>query len=225
MGDAAAAAHDDVPATPAATVIVARDAAAGLEVLLLQRSDVGAFAGMWVFPGGRVDDTDQGDDELAKARAAAAREADEEVGVQVSPDALVPFSHWTPPVRNGAPRRFATWFFVAPWDGGPIEIDGHEIVDHRWMAPLDAVAERLPLAPPTWVTLHHLAAYPTLDALHASPPPVERYFTRPGKADDTSILMWHGDVGYDSGEPHLDGPRHRLWMPGDGAWRYERRGA
>ncbi len=225
MGEQQAAPHQDVPVTPAATVIVARDATDGLEVLLLQRSDVGAFAGMWVFPGGRVDDTDEGHDELARARSAAAREADEEVGVRVLAADLVPFSHWTPPVRNGAPRRFSTWFFVAPWDGGPISHDGHEIVDHRWMAPMDAVAERLPLAPPTWVTLHHLAEYPSLDALHAAPPAVERYLTRPAKVDETPILMWHGDVGYDTGEPHVDGPRHRLWMPGDGAWRYERRNA
>jgi 8-oxo-dGTP pyrophosphatase MutT (NUDIX family) len=217
VSDATAA----VPATPAATVIVARDGDDGLEVLMLRRSDVGAFAGMWVFPGGRVDDDDAGHDEESRARSAATREAMEEVGVRVSAPELVPFSHWTPPVTT--PKRFATWFFVAPWDGGAITVDGHEIVDHAWLTPMTAVARRLPLAPPTWVTLHHLAEYATFDALRASPPVVERYLTRPTKADGTPILMWHGDVGYDSGDPHPDGPRHRLWMPGDGAWRYERR--
>ena len=215
---------DEVPATPAATVIVARDAAAGLEVLLLRRSAVGAFAGMWVFPGGRVDPTDAGDDELDRARHAAAREAMEEVGVRVAPAELVPFSHWTPPVSVPT-RRFATWFFVAPWAGDDIAVDGHEIVEHRWLAPLQAVAAGLPLAPPTWVTLHHLAAYGSLAAVQAEPPAVERYLTRPARSDGVPVLLWHGDAGYDGSTVEGPGPRHRLWMPADGAWRYERRDA
>lgn len=212
---------EQVPATAAATVIVARDAVGGLEVLMLRRSDVGAFPGMWVFPGGRVDAGDAGDDELERARHAAAREALEEVGVRVTPAELVPFSHWTPPVRS-ANRRFATWFFVAPWAGDDIAVDGHEIVDHQWLAPLDAVAAGLPLAPPTWVTLHHLAAAGSLAAIQAAPPLVERYLTRPSAVDGVPVLLWHGDVGYDGGEPADAGPRHRLWMPTDGGWRYER---
>lgn len=44
---------------PAASVVVLREAAAGLEVLMLQRSSQMAFApGAWVFPGGRVDAAD-----------------------------------------------------------------------------------------------------------------------------------------------------------------------
>ena len=210
-------------ATPAATVIVARDASDGLEVLLLRRSDVGAFAGMWVFPGGRVDDDDAGDDEQARARTAAAREAKEEVGVAVSAADLVPFSHWTPPAS--APRRFATWFFVAPWAGDDIAVDGHEIVDHTWLAPLRAVQAGLPLAPPTWVTLHHMAEFGSLGALRASPPVVEHYLTVPTKIDGTPVLLWHGDIGYEGADATGDGPRHRLWMPAGGGWRYERRSA
>ena len=210
-----------MPATPAATVIVARDGDDSLEVLMLQRSDVGAFAGMWVFPGGRVDAEDAGDGEEGKARSAAAREAMEEVGVAVSAADLVPFSHWTPPVT--APRRFATWFFVAPWAGDDIVVDGHEIVDHTWLTPVRAMAAGLPLAPPTWVTLHHLSEFASLAALQANPPAVERYLTAPTKIDGTPVLLWHGDAGYDGGDATREGPRHRLWMPRDGGWRYERR--
>ena len=44
---------------PAATVMIFRQAPSGPEVLLLQRSrQVGFFPSAWVFPGGRVDDTD-----------------------------------------------------------------------------------------------------------------------------------------------------------------------
>jgi hypothetical protein len=61
---------------PAATVVLTRLAphsTCGLEVLLLRRSAVGAFAGMWVFPGGRVDDADAGDDDFSRAMSAAIR--------------------------------------------------------------------------------------------------------------------------------------------------------
>ncbi len=51
-----------IPARPAATVMVARDSAepgVGIEVFLLRRTTGAAFAaGMFVFPGGRVDDLD-----------------------------------------------------------------------------------------------------------------------------------------------------------------------
>lgn len=45
-----------VPPLPAATIVLMRDAAEGIEVLLLKRHDAAAFApGAYVFPGGRVD--------------------------------------------------------------------------------------------------------------------------------------------------------------------------
>ena len=80
--DPTAEAVPDRKSRPAATVILTRENAqidCGFEVLMLQRSTVGAFAGMWVFPGGRIDDADEGHDDLSKARSDAVREAAEEV--------------------------------------------------------------------------------------------------------------------------------------------------
>jgi hypothetical protein len=149
---------------------------------------------------------------------------DEYVAYRRQSSALIPFSHWTPPATTPN-RRFATWFFVAPWAGDDVCIDGHEIVDHRWLSPMEAVAARLPLAPPTWVTLHHLAAFGSLAAIQREPPTVEHYLTQPAKLGGELVLLWHGDAGYgDVGDPASDGPRHRLWMPADGSWRYERSG-
>lgn len=52
-----------VPVRPAATVMLVRDGADGLEVFMLRRTLNAAFAGgMYVFPGGRVDDADHGAD-------------------------------------------------------------------------------------------------------------------------------------------------------------------
>jgi 8-oxo-dGTP pyrophosphatase MutT (NUDIX family) len=49
----------EIPALPAATVMLARDDAEGVEVFVLRRTTNAAFAaGMYVFPGGKVDDLD-----------------------------------------------------------------------------------------------------------------------------------------------------------------------
>src|SRR5919197_4026098 len=51
---------EPVAPRPAATVVVLRDGSAGLEVYLQRRSrTMGYAAGLWVFPGGRIDPTDQ----------------------------------------------------------------------------------------------------------------------------------------------------------------------
>jgi 8-oxo-dGTP pyrophosphatase MutT (NUDIX family) len=51
--------HADQPVRPAATVIIARDAKPQYEIFMLRRTNQAVFAGgMFVFPGGRVDDDD-----------------------------------------------------------------------------------------------------------------------------------------------------------------------
>ena len=221
------ASHDSAPAVspaiPAATVIVGRDGSRGLEVLLLRRSDIGAFAGMWVFPGGRVDADDAGHDGLTRAASAAVREAREEVALELDVSTLVPVSHWEPPMT--APKRFATWFFVAPWQRDDVRVDGHEIVEHRWITPTDALSAGVSMAPPTWVTLHHLGTHRDLSSLIApSHRAVEHYATRPAvTGGGAPVLLWHGDAGYDTFDAEAIGERHRMWM--DVPWRYERTGA
>jgi len=214
-------ATDLPPPVPAATVVVVRDSPRGLEVLLLKRSGVGAFAGMWVFPGGRVDDTDVGDEEVDRARSAAVREAAEEVALAVTPESLVTWAHWTPPPIQ--PRRFTTWFFVAPWSGEAVTVDGHEIVDHEWVRPSVALVDGRPVAPPTFVTLHELAGIADLAALAGGPRHgVEHFVTRPARDGDAAYLLWHGDAGYESGDATLAGPRHRATMNGMTITAYER---
>jgi 8-oxo-dGTP pyrophosphatase MutT (NUDIX family) len=58
--ETAAARGQPVPARPAATVVVLRDGSAGLEVYLQRRTrTMGYAAGLWVFPGGAIDQADQ----------------------------------------------------------------------------------------------------------------------------------------------------------------------
>jgi glyoxylase-like metal-dependent hydrolase (beta-lactamase superfamily II)/8-oxo-dGTP pyrophosphatase MutT (NUDIX family) len=74
---------------PAATLILLRDGAAGLEVLMMQRSKSSVFlGGAYVFPGGSLDPADAaGDDPLAQYRVAAVRECFEEAGILLLHDA------------------------------------------------------------------------------------------------------------------------------------------
>jgi 8-oxo-dGTP pyrophosphatase MutT (NUDIX family) len=219
---------------PAATVIVVRDTDIGLETLMLRRNSALAFAGgMWVFPGGRVDDDDHTDDsdELAVARQAAVREAREEAALEIDPAALVTFSHWEPPPIT--PKRFSTWFFLAPCPAeAAVAIDDGEIHEHAWLRPADALARRdlqeIELAPPTFVTLFELATCATVaDALAmAGAREPEHFTTKVSIVEGVVYALWHGDAGYgaDLDQPAdatVAGPRHRLCM-GDDGWHYER---
>ena len=121
---------------------------------MLRKNRGQAFGGMWVFPGGRVEEGDGTG--LEGARAAAVREADEETGLVLDAADLVPFAHWNPPVE--APRRFATWFFLGGLAHGAADVvvDGGEIGDHLWTTPAAAIerhaAGEVEMVPPTWVT-------------------------------------------------------------------------
>jgi 8-oxo-dGTP pyrophosphatase MutT (NUDIX family) len=215
----------DAPVFDAATVVLVRDGAAGLECLMLRKTRGQAFGGMWVFPGGRVEEGDGVG--LEGARAAAVREAAEETGLVLDADELVPFSHWTPPVD--APRRFATWFFLGglPPGSADVVVDGGEIGDHLWTTPAEAIARQASgeaaMVPPTWVTLHRILYLPDVATAVADvrAGEIDRYLTRVADLDGMVVTVWAGDVAYESGDLDLPGPRHRLVMDPDG-WRFER---
>ena len=218
---------------PAATVVVVRDGTSpdggpSVETLMLRRNDRGAFGGMWVFPGGRVDDDDLDptapDDEQAAGRRAAAREAVEEAALVLDPAAMVALSHWRPP--SSTPKGFATWFFVATGSDAEVEVDGAEIHEHAWLTPVEVLrrqqAGEVRLAPPTFVTLTVLAEHATvaelMEVLRADTP--ERFHTQLGLDGEVNTAFWHGDEAYDAA-PGPAGSRHRLTMA-DGGWSYVR---
>ena len=214
---------------PAATVILVRDGATGLEALMLRRNSKIAFGGLWVFPGGRVDPEDRAglaaDDEFGAARRAAVREAKEEAGISLELDALVPFSHWTPPAI--APRRFLTWFFLTAAPPGDVVIDGGEIHEQGWMRPADALrrrdAQEIELAPPTWVTLYELSSWTCVEealaAARGRTP--ERFETHIVMEADDPVALWRPDAGWRDGDLAKPGRRHRLSM-NEARWSYER---
>lgn len=212
----------------AATAVLVRDGASGLEVLMVRRDSRIAFAGgHWVFPGGRVDEPDRAADatEVEAARNAAVRETQEEAGLDLAPQSLVPFSHWTPPEL--APKRYLTWFFLAEAPTARVRIDDHEIRDHAWLRPADALAKRnageIELGPPTWITLEQLSPLADVEAAltWARNNEPERFATRISIVEGGAVALYHGDAGYQESDASIAGPRHRLWMVADG-WRYER---
>lgn len=207
-------------AIPAATVIVLRDTTSGPELLLLRRDSRLAFAGgMWVFPGGRIDGDDRadGDDPEAAAARAAVREAAEEAGIILRPSQLRRWSHWTPPPET--PKRFSTAFFVAEGSDDAVVIDDGEIRDHMWVQPGDALERQagreVELTPPTFITLHQLLPYRSVDQILAaaeSGAHAEHFSTRFGSLGDDFVALYHGDAGYATSDPTVTGPRHRLVM-------------
>ena len=58
MSEPASMSSSPVEPRPAATVMLVRDSATGVEVFLMQRSAHGMFGGLHVFPGGKVDRSD-----------------------------------------------------------------------------------------------------------------------------------------------------------------------
>ena len=67
----------DKPLIPASTVIPIRKSGTGIEILMMRRNSKLSFAeGMWVFPGGKVDEADSegSDSDYAASIKAAVRE-------------------------------------------------------------------------------------------------------------------------------------------------------
>lgn len=145
-----------------ATVMLLRESAGRLQVLLQRRAATLWYGGSWVFPGGSVDaaDGDVGRDLAGAVRRAAVRECREEAGVElhagVDPAGLVHWSRWITPA--GRERRFDTWFFAAALPGGQqIAGDACETVESEWFEPESALEHaasgRIALMPPTRMSL------------------------------------------------------------------------
>ncbi len=119
-----------VPVQPAATVMVVRDALdgePGVEVFMLRRTANAVFgAGMYVFPGGRVDGLDGAEDIAPFCRGLDDVAASERLGVDHGG-----LAYWVAAVRECFEE--AGVLFAERREGGPLELrneDRHEIHDH-----------------------------------------------------------------------------------------------
>jgi 8-oxo-dGTP pyrophosphatase MutT (NUDIX family) len=210
------------PATPrpAATIILLRrggkHAERGVEVLLVQRNPAARFMpGVWVFPGGVVEQSERRgggaapspeDDERAH-RACAVRELEEEAGIALPDDAqLHPWSRWITP--EVVPTRFDTRFYVAlAPPHSPPRPDGSETVDAGWFAPRRALelhaAGEMELVFPTIKHLESLLPYATSrEVLGAVGGLVEPVLPKVVGEGDGRRIVLPGDPGYE-GESDL----------------------
>jgi 8-oxo-dGTP pyrophosphatase MutT (NUDIX family) len=194
------------PPRPAASVILLRRGGRhrdrGVEVLLVRRSPESSFMpGVWVFPGGTVDATDQGDEEGAH-RACAIRELHEEAAVELGSDAeLVPWSRWITP--EFVPVRFDTRFYVAlaPAHSSP-RPDEAETTEAAWIAPSSALERHsvgeLTLVFPTIKHLESLVPYSSADDVIAAARdrPIEPVLPRVvGEGREQRVVL-PGEPGY-----------------------------
>lgn len=213
------------PPIPAATIILLRERDQKVEVLMLQKNADITFGGMWVFPGGRIDEADYGgsEDVNLAARNAAVRETEEETGLKLDGDSFVYFSHWTPPASTPT-KRYATWFFAAEADSDEsIEVDGEEILKHRWINPKEALElhqeKKIEIVPPTWVTLYHLSQRDTVDEIltDLAVKPAKEYLTRVVMNENKEpVVLWYGDAAYETLNANEQGERHRLILSKSG---------
>lgn len=209
------------PARPASTVIVMRPgpstalgATDPFEILMVRRADKVAFmAGSYVFPGGRVDESDRPpagervapatfpdltDEEEAAYRSAAVRELQEEANVDITVGDLHPFAHWvTPEIET---RRFDTRFFLARMpEGQQAKHDEGEMSALEWLSPNEAIARfkrrELLLPPPTWTSIRQLAKRTSIDDVlrWAASRPIVRVMPGFVKNDREFMLMLPGD--------------------------------
>jgi 8-oxo-dGTP pyrophosphatase MutT (NUDIX family) len=191
----------ETPARKAATVILLRQGAESIEVLLVRRTPEARFmGGVWVFPGGAVDrEEGRGD---GAVRAAAVRELREEAAIALpDPGDLVEFSRWITP--SAVKTRFDTHFFLATLPAGQEpRVDGQECVEHAWFTPAGALeahrAERIVLVFPTIKHLEQLSAFDDVEALLDSSRGrrVEPVQPRVATHDGVTRVLMPGDPGY-----------------------------
>lgn len=215
---------------PAATLVLLREAAAGLEALLLRRHSASRVgSGAWVFPGGVVEKEDyrDGDNSEAAARCAAVRETAEEASITVPLNSLHLISHWTTPdAPEVSKKRFATWFFLSVAPVGDILVDGEEIDAYEWVSPAQAIDDHvsgaLKLMPPTLVTLSELAHCRNIADAQAFYAGRNVPYINPRMAmeGEKICMLYEGDAGYDVIDSAAEGLRNRCWLEGK-YWRYE----
>jgi len=223
------------PPVPSATVILLRDAAEGLQVLLMRRHAAsGVLGGVHVFPGGKLDPADMSRPSTRVSAAqvqalaepvldattaaalylAAVRETWEECGLRLDVASLWPWSRWiTPRQPSVTNKRFDTRFFVAAApDGQEARHDNHEATEAVWLTPREGLQRywdgAIDLAPPQIMSLAQLARLDSAQQALAwarSRPPA-LVEPEPFDEDGRRVICYPGDPRHSIARPVWDGP-------------------
>ncbi len=196
------------PPRSAASVILLRDGAEGIEILFVRRAkELKFMGGAWVFPGGTLIE-DDGDvaSELAW-QTAGARETWEEARVKIDePADLVPISRWITPEL--APMRFDTRFYagIAPADAEP-RPDRREVDRAEWWTPAKAlhlfVTDQAELHFPTIKQVERINEFESAQQVIAAHRDfkVEPILPRVAASEDGFEILLPGDIGYEEAAP------------------------
>lgn len=124
----------DTEARPPLFVVAAALIDAAGQVLVQQRPAGKALAGLWEFPGGKVEAGET-------PEAALARELHEELDIIVAPDALMPLSFASEALADR--HLLLLLYLCRDWTGEPRAIDAAALV---WKAPSDLRTLAMPPA-------------------------------------------------------------------------------
>ena len=102
-------------------------------VLLQQRAPGKAMAGLWEFPGGKVEEGE-------RPEAALVRELEEELGIFVEAESLTPAAFAS--ADNAGRHMLLLLYLCREWSGEPRALDAAAL---RWLRPADMAS--LPMPP------------------------------------------------------------------------------
>ncbi|HWN98704.1 MAG TPA: NUDIX domain-containing protein [Blastocatellia bacterium] len=120
---------------PAAAVAFVRDTERGIEVYLSRRPDhFRYYPGAFVFPGGRADLED------SDLKATARREVNEEIGIDIDPDRLVPLRNIHTSAHAGPVYHMLTFAYGV--DGEfETRLNAEEVEEETWITAREALAK------------------------------------------------------------------------------------
>jgi 8-oxo-dGTP diphosphatase len=116
------------------TVVAAALADGEGRVLLQQRPAGKAMAGLWEFPGGKVEAGE-------RPEAALVRELREELGIEVDPARLEPAAFAS--AGNGERHMVLLLYVCRVWEGEPRPLDA---AGFRWLTPREMATSEMPPA-------------------------------------------------------------------------------
>jgi 8-oxo-dGTP diphosphatase len=126
------------------TVVAAALADPQGQVLLQRRPAGKAMAGLWEFPGGKVEEGE-------RPEAALVRELAEELGIRVEEEALVPAAFAS--ADNGGRHMLLLLYLCRRWEGVPTALDAEAL---GWVSPQEM--EKLAMPPADRPLIPRLAA-------------------------------------------------------------------
>ena len=119
---------------PTMIVVAAALVDADRKVLLQQRAPGRSMAGLWEFPGGKVEPGEA-------PEAALARELHEELGIEVADQALIPACFASAP--NAGAHMILLLYVCREWGGEPQPLDASGL---KWLAPMEMDPAEMPPA-------------------------------------------------------------------------------